>query len=113
MCIRDSATIIVAAVIAVLNEGSQVLFWSYLSMALRGGGIFLPLTVAVFLPRAIERHWAVASMVISTCAALAANFLGVKVNPLFVGLAVSVVLIVPGILQQRRRVAALYAHMKE
>ncbi len=107
------ATIIVAAVIAVLNEGSQVLFWSYLSMALRGGGIFLPLTVAVFLPRAIERHWAVASMVISTCAALAANFLGVKVNPLFVGLAVSVVLIVPGILQQRRRVAALYARMKE
>lgn len=107
------ATIVVAAVIAVLNEGSQVLFWSYLSMALRGGGIFLPLTVAVFLPRAIERHWAVASMVISTCAALAANFLGVKVNPLFVGLAVSVVLIVPGILQQRRRVAALYARMKE
>ena len=95
------ATICVAAVIAVLNEGSQVLFWSYLSMALRGGGIFLPLTVAVFLPQAIERHWAVASMVISTAAALVANFAGIRINPLFVGLAVSVMLVVPGMLRQK------------
>ena len=107
------ATIVVASVIAVLNEGSQVLFWSYLSMALRGGGIFLPLTIAVFVPRAIERHWAIASMVLSTGAALAANALGVRINPLFVGLAVSVLLIVPGMLQRRRRVASIYARMKE
>lgn len=107
------ATIVVASVIAVLNEGSQVLFWSYLSMALRGGGIFLPLTIAVFVPRAIERHWAIASMVLSTGAALTANALGVRINPLFVGLAVSVLLIVPGMLQRRRRVASIYARMKE
>lgn len=107
------ATIVVASVIAVLNEGSQVLFWSYLSMALRGGGIFLPLTIAVFVPRAIERHWAIASMVLSTGAALAANALGVRINPLFVGLAVSVLLIVPGMLHRRRRVASIYARMKE
>ena len=107
-------TIAVAASIALMNQGSQVLFWSYLSMALRGGGIFLPLTVAVFLPRAIERHWAVASMVLSTAAALVADFLGAKISPLFVGLLTSAFLILPGLFTQRRqklaRAARIFHH---
>lgn len=37
-----------ACVIAAMNRGTQVLFWNYLSMGLRGGGIFLPLTLSVF-----------------------------------------------------------------
>ena len=88
--------ICVASVIAILNEGSQVLFWNYLSMALRGGGIFFPLTIAVFKPHAIDSRWAVASMIISTGTALAAAMVGTPISPLFIGLIVSVLLIIPG-----------------
>jgi hypothetical protein len=44
-------------VIALLNEGSQILFWNYMSMALRGGGVFLPLSVAVFFPGNLHKGW--------------------------------------------------------
>lgn len=90
------AVIAVGIVIATLNEGSQILFWNYLSMALRGGGIFLPLTIAIFRPHAIAPAWAVASMVLSTLTALAAGTLGTSVSPLFIGLGVSLVLIIVG-----------------
>ena len=85
-----------ACVISILNLGSQVLMWNYLSMALRGGGIFLPLTLAVFMPNRINRKWAVASMLLSTLTAvLCGTVIKTPVNPLFVGLAVSAVMMVP------------------
>lgn len=46
-------TITLDAFIALANEGSQVLFWNFLSMALRSGGIFLPLSFAIFAPGTI------------------------------------------------------------
>ena len=94
------SVILAAAGFAELNEGSQVLFWNYLSMALRGGGIFLPLTFAVFIPHAIEDHWALASMVLSTGTAIAAALLGSPISPLFIGLTVSLLVLIPGWLHQ-------------
>ena len=86
----------VAAVVAILNEGSQILFWNYMSMALRGGGVFLPLSVAVFFPGSLHKGWVVASIVFSTCAAIVATVIPSPVNPLFIGLAVSLLMLVPG-----------------
>ena len=85
-----------SAIIAIANADSQILFWNYLSMALRGGGIFLPLTIAVFSPHAIEPHWAVASMFLSTGSAIAAAIIGSPIHPLFIGLTVSLLLLIPG-----------------
>ncbi len=84
------------SLIAILNRGSEVLFWTYLSMALRGGGIFLPLSLAVFWPGHLKPTWAVISMIGSTAASLLATFLHSPVDPLFVGLVVSALLILPG-----------------
>lgn len=64
-------TITLAAFIALANEGSQVLFWNFLSMAL------------------------------STAAALIAVFLGAAGNPLFFGLAVSALCLIPCWLRHR------------
>lgn len=94
---RVTVLFVLAAVsaIAILNEGSQILFWNYLSMALRGAGIFLPLTLAVFFPGHASRSWTIASMLLSTCIAIAATILHSPVNPLFLGLATSLLLMLP------------------
>lgn len=97
------ATIALAAFIALANEGSQVLFWNYLSMALRSGGIFLPLSFAIFAPHTVTNLGATLSMALSTAAALSAVFLGAAGNPLFFGLAVSALLMVPSYLRHRQK----------
>lgn len=92
------AVIITGSVIAILNLDSQVLFWNYLSMALRGGGIFLPLTLAVFCPGRLAPKWAFASMILSTAGSiLTATVFPLPLSPLFVGLILSALLILPGI----------------
>ena len=86
-----------AALFAICFIDSEVLVWNYLSMALRGGGIFLPLTLAIFFPERLSPRWAIASMLLSTAAATAAAAFESAIHPLFIGLIVSAALILPGI----------------
>ena len=88
---------ILASLIAIMNRGTEILFWNYLSMGLRGGGIFLPLTLAVFWPGHLNADWAVFSMAGSTIAAITAALAKFPFDPLFIGLAVSFLLILPGL----------------
>lgn len=91
-------TVLLAACgIAMANRGSQILIWNYLSMSLRGAGIFIPLTAAIFFPGHLKRGWAVLSMAGSTAASLVAVFMKSAVDPLFIGLGVSLILLCPGI----------------
>lgn len=94
--------LLVAAVVAILNEGSQILFWNYMSMALRGGGVFLPLSMAVFFPGSLHKGWVVASIVFSTCAAIVATIIPTPVNPLFIGLGCSLIMLIPGYFLQEK-----------
>jgi SSS family solute:Na+ symporter len=90
--------IFVAALIALLNLNSQVLVWNYMSMALRGGGVFLPLTLAIFIPGRLTNGWAVSSMVLSTVASIAAaTVFHLPIDPLFIGITVSAVIIMLGL----------------
>lgn len=91
------AVMILASLIAIMNRGTEILFWNYLSMGLRGGGIFLPLTLAVFWPGHLNADWAVFSMTGSTIAAITAALAKFPFDPLFIGLAVSFLLILPGL----------------
>ena len=94
--------VIAAALLtALLNQGSQVLFWNYASMALRGGGIFLPMTFALFFPHAFDSRYALASMILSTGTAIAATIFGSPVNPLFLGLGISLLVLLPGFRRNR------------
>lgn len=89
-----AVTTCVALAIALCSLNSYILDWNYMSMALRGGGVFLPLTLAIFRPGALSPRWGVLSMLLSTAAAVACWLLLPKtINPLFVGLAVSIGLI--------------------
>lgn len=64
------------ALFCLLHRDASVLSWNYLSMALRGGGIFLPLAAAVLFGHAFTRRispaWVMASMLLSTAASLTA-----------------------------------------
>lgn len=55
-------SIIGAALFAYINLHSLVLKWNYLSMALRGTGIVIPLTIAVFCPGRLRPKAAIYSM---------------------------------------------------
>ena len=95
-----------ASFIAIRHLHSEVLMWNYLSMALRGGGIFLPLSLAVFCPGRVAPCWGLFSIVISTAAAIACSLLpSPPVQPLFVGLIVSAGLLAVGAFWQRRAAA--------
>lgn len=92
------AVICIASLISIMNLKSQVLIWNYLSMALRGAGVFLPLSLAIFAPGKLKKGWAVSSMVISTAAAVvAATLLHLPIDPLFIGLFTSAAIIVLGL----------------
>ena len=92
-----------ACAISVMNRGSEVLFWNYMSMSLRGGGIFLPLSLAVFCPGHLKPMWAVISMIGSTVASLVdILFIHLPIDPLFVGLAVSAILVLPGLTMKKK-----------
>ena len=89
----------IAVAIALGNLDSYVLDWNYLSMALRGGAVFIPLTLAVFRPSILSGRWAVFSMAVSTAAAVAGRVVfDWPINPLYVGLGTSAVLVLLGVL---------------
>lgn len=93
---------ICAIVFVFFHLHSSVLEWNYLSMALRGSGIFLPLTFAIFFP------WQIPSL-----AGLSAIFFGIvmscmwtiwpplKVNALFPALLCNLIFLLPGIIYYR------------
>ena len=95
------AVVVAACVYALANPRAHVLILNYLSMALRSAGIFLPLTLAVFRPKCVAPRWALVSMIVSTAVAvLFSTALKAPIHPLFIGLAVSAALLLPGLLKR-------------
>lgn len=100
--INRAALVLAAAAVALfcrVNPDASVLVWNYLSMALRGSGIFLPLLLAVLTRGRIVHHlggaWVLSTMLLSTAAALAAS-LCTESPPVGIGLAVSALLLALG-----------------
>ena len=57
----------------------------------------MPLTVAVFRPHAVSARVALMSMILSTLTAVVAAAMHTSVSPLFIGLGVSVITLLPGL----------------
>ncbi len=76
------------------NMQSLVLEWNFLSMALRGVGIFVPLTMAIFYPGRLSRQAAIYSMLAGVTASVLGNLIYPGPNiPLFSGLGASLAVI--------------------
>ena len=96
-----------ACLIAIVNLDSQVLFWNFLSMSMRGCGVFLPLTLAIFSPRSVAKKWAFASIVVSTVVPVALGLaVPLPVDPLYIGLAISGMMMMAGYARRWRPVQA-------
>ena len=91
---------VIGCVFSIIFKDTQILFWNYLSLGLRGGGIFLPLTLAVFKPGCVSSKWVIISMVASTAVAIIATIIQTPVKPMFLAVAVSLILLLPGMLSK-------------
>lgn len=79
------------------NMQSLVLEWNFLSMAMRGVGVFVPLTIAVFFPGRLPPKAAVYSMVAGVAVAVLGGIAYPADNfPLFSGLGASLAVAVIG-----------------
>ena len=80
-----------ATAIALSVPGTIINDMGFLSMGLRGSVIFLPLTCALFLRGRLDRRFVFTAEICGPIGVLAAKFLNLNIDPLFVGMAVSFV----------------------
>lgn len=86
-----------ASCLAAGNLKSLVLDWNFLSMSLRGAGVFLPFTAAIFWPQRIAPSVAISSMALGTAASLGAKLLFPQgLDPLYAGILTSGIVLIAG-----------------
>ncbi len=94
---------ICAALLSFGNMQSLVLEWNFLSMALRGVGIFIPLTIAIFYPGRLQPKAAIASMLMGIITALFCSLLyPADNNAILWGLFMSFTIAIAGIALTKR-----------
>lgn len=97
-----SGVVILAAAIGMAGQGSMILQWSYLSLGLRGAGTFFPLIVGILLPGKLPRGRALAATAGGIAVVFAWPFTGLPGEPLFAGLALSLLLTLTGLVSNSR-----------
>ena len=89
----------VAAVFTVGNLKSIILVWSFMSMALRGAVLFIPMCAALFLRSRVEKQYVIASSILGITAVLVGRFtMSGNFDPLFIGISVSAATVLIGVL---------------
>ena len=97
------AVSVAAMVFVFLHLDSSVLEWNYLSMALRGSGIFLPLTFCIFFPRKVRASMGVAAMGAGIFAALFWRHISsIEVNSLLPALCYNLFFLMIGLFWKER-----------
>ncbi|MDO4203655.1 MAG: hypothetical protein Q4D07_04025 [Selenomonadaceae bacterium] len=83
------AVLITAGVIGAFVPGAIINDFGFLSMGLRGAVVFVPLSLALFMPGKISPRSMLLSIILSPLAVLAANFCHLPGDPLFYGMGMS------------------------
>lgn len=97
------AVSVAAMVFVFLHLDSSVLEWNYLSMALRGSGIFLPLTFCIFFPGKVRASMGVAAMGAGIFAALFWRHISsIEVNSLLPALCYNLFFLMIGLFWKER-----------
>ena len=92
-----------AMTIALSVPGTIINDMGFLSMGLRGSVIFIPLTCALFLRGRLDRRLVFVAEVCGPIGVLAAKFLNLSIDPLFVGMAVSFAFCFAGAIAGRKK----------
>lgn len=100
--------LLAAALFTIGNMGSLILGWSFLSMALRGAVAFGALCTALFFPGSISEEYAISSMIVGPLIVLIGRFiLPPTINPLFLGVGFSIIIIIVGYFTRNKEVEVL------
>lgn len=92
-----AAVLLLAAWLSLGEAGSLILGWSFLSMGLRGAVAFIPMCFALFIKSPVPRPFAAASMVIGPTLVIAGQYmLPAHIDPLFLGIAGTIVICTAG-----------------
>lgn len=92
-----------AAIITVMVPSETINDLGFLSMGLRGAVVFFPLSCALWLRGKVDRRCIVISIVFSPLAVLAGKLFHCSYDPLFLGMAVSIICCGTGYVQTRLR----------
>ena len=94
----------VSVLFSAMHYGSQILSWNYLSLGLRGAGIFLPLLAALYFPRKISPIWGVISTLAGTMTMFSLQlFTRQGINSLWYGLVLSGLCLIIGFVKQKNK----------
>ena len=93
--------ILAAMAILLFNLDSAIMKWSFLSMGLRGATLSLPLLGAVFLGERTSRLGGALSIYIAPLFVIGAGIIGTRLPPLMIGLTVSGIAILGGMVYDR------------
>lgn len=97
------AVLMLAFLFTTGNMKSLILKWSFMSMGLRGAAVFVPLCGALFLRGRVSAKFAVAAIILGPAGVLLGKFvLPASVDPLFLGVAVSLIVMGAGLMAGNR-----------
>ncbi|SEA75347.1 solute:Na+ symporter, SSS family [Desulfuromusa kysingii] len=100
--VLTTVVVLMAFVLLLLNLGSAIMDWSFLSMGLRGATLFFPLLFAVFLHKYhLRRAGALSIFIAPTSVIVVGMMQRVSISPLYFGLCVSLVIFAAGFLINR------------
>ncbi len=93
-----------AFVLLLFNLGSAIMDWSFLSMGLRGATLFFPLIFAVFFSRYDLRKAGALSIFVAPASVIFCGMMKFQlVQPLYLGLGISLVIFVWGVMRKRKK----------
>ena len=91
-----------AAFLAAGEAGSLILQWSFLSMGLRASVALFPLVFALFFKGKLSKNFAFAAVIVAPVATMLSFFLIENMDPLFPGMAVSLLICLVGCLGKKK-----------
>lgn len=101
--VLTALVVLMAFILLLLNMGSAIMDWSFLSMGLRGATLFFPLLFAVFLQKYDLRRAGALSVFIAPTSVIAVGMLQrPPVSPLYFGLSVSLLIFTVGLVLRNR-----------
>ena len=98
--------LLAAAVIASTLPGATINDFGFMSMGLRGAGVFLPISCALFLPGRIRPKYVMAAMVAGPVVVLISKLLGTSIDPLFFGVGAAALIMLCGFRRAKCQVQA-------
>ena len=91
--------LLMSVVVAASFSGTFINDLGFLSMGLRATAVFVPLTLALFFSKKFKYQWIITSIIAGTAALILTQILNLPVDGIFVGLGVSVVCSLLGLIR--------------